>query len=112
MKVRSLRARPVLVPLKRPPVSASGGIPAAALVLIDLETDGGITGRSYVFAFASWALGPVVGCLQAMGLIAPNRRTASSGVRPSRPRKNSPRVKRSWVTSAWGTGAAQSVSER
>jgi len=56
----------VLVPLKRPPVSASGGIPAAALVLIDLETDGGITGHSYVFAFASWALGPVVGCLQAM----------------------------------------------
>ena len=66
MRVRSLRARPVLVPLKRPPVSASGGIPAAALVLIDLETDGGITGRSYVFAFASWAFGPVVGCLQAM----------------------------------------------
>ena len=66
MRVRSLRARPVLVPLKRPPVSASGGIPAAALVLIDLETDGGITGHSYVFAFASWALGPVVGCLQAM----------------------------------------------
>jgi len=66
VKVRSLRARPVLVPLKRPPVSASGGIPAAALVLIDLETDGGITGRSYVFAFASWAFGPVVGCLQAM----------------------------------------------
>jgi mandelate racemase len=47
-------------------VSASGGIPAAALVLIDLETDGGITGRSYVFAFASWALAPIVGCLQAM----------------------------------------------
>ncbi|PYM32224.1 MAG: mandelate racemase [Candidatus Rokuibacteriota bacterium] len=66
MRVRSLRARPVLVPLKRPPVSSSGGIPAAALVLIDLETDGGITGRSYVFAFASWALGPVVACLQAM----------------------------------------------
>jgi len=66
VKIRSLRARPVLVPLKRPPVSASGGIPAAALVLIDLETDGGITGRSYVFAFASWAFGPVVGCLQAM----------------------------------------------
>jgi mandelate racemase len=66
MKIRGLRARPVLVPLKRPPVSASGGIPAAALVLIDLETDGGITGRSYVFAFAAWTLGPIVGCLQAM----------------------------------------------
>jgi mandelate racemase len=66
VKIQSLRARPVQVPLKRPPVSASGGIPAAALVLIDLETDGGITGRSYVFAFASWTLAPIVGCLQAM----------------------------------------------
>jgi mandelate racemase len=66
VKIRSLLARPVLVPLKRPPVSASGGIPAAALVLIDLETDGGITGRAYVFAFAAWTLGPIVGCLQAM----------------------------------------------
>jgi mandelate racemase len=47
-------------------VSASGGIPVAALVLIDLETDGGVTGRSYVFGFASWTLRPIVGCLQAM----------------------------------------------
>jgi mandelate racemase len=66
LRIRNLRARPVLVPFKRPPVSASGGIPAAALVLIDLETDGGVTGRSYVFGFASWTLGPIVGCLQAM----------------------------------------------
>jgi len=66
LRIRNLRARPVLVPFKRPPVSASGGIPAAALVLIDLETDGGVTGRSYVFGFASWTLRPIVGCLQAM----------------------------------------------
>ena len=62
----SLRARPVLVPFKRPPASASGAIPTAALVLIDLETDGGVTGRSYVFGFAAWTLGPIVGCLKAM----------------------------------------------
>jgi mandelate racemase len=66
LRIRNLRARPVLVPFKRPPVSASGGIPAAALVLIDLETDGGVTGRSYVFGFASWTLRPIVACLQAM----------------------------------------------
>jgi mandelate racemase len=66
LKVRGLRARPVLVPFKRPPASASGAIPAAPLVLIDLETDGGITGRSYLFGFAVWTLGPLVGCLRAV----------------------------------------------
>ena len=66
LTIRSLRARPVLVPFKRPPTSASGAIPTAALVLIDLETNGGITGRSYVFGFAAWTLGPIVGCLKAM----------------------------------------------
>jgi mandelate racemase len=56
----------VLVPFKRPPVSASGGIPAAALVLVDLETDAGIIGRSYVFGFAPWTLAPIAACLEAM----------------------------------------------
>jgi len=66
LKIANLRARPVLVPFKRPPMSASGGLPAAALVLIDLQTDGGVTGRSYVFGFAPWTLKPIVACLEAM----------------------------------------------
>src|SRR5688572_31612120 len=41
LKIRGLGARPVLVPFRRPPTSASGALPTAALVLIDLETDGG-----------------------------------------------------------------------
>ena len=60
MIVTALRARPVLVPIRRPPVSASGAIPRAALVLFDLETDEGLTGRSYVFGFAPWALAAIV----------------------------------------------------
>lgn len=52
--------------MKRPPRSASGPIPAAALVLIDLETDAGVTGRSYVFGFAPWTLKPLVGCIGAL----------------------------------------------
>src|SRR5512143_1471096 len=66
MSLRALRARPVLVPIKRPPVSASGALPKAALVLFDLETDEGVTGRSYVFGFAPWTLGPIVGCAQGL----------------------------------------------
>ncbi len=65
--VRNIRARPVVVPFKRPPMSASGGIPSAALVLIDLETEAGISGRAYVFGFAPWALKPIVGCLEGLG---------------------------------------------
>ena len=66
LKIRNIRARAVLAPFKRPPATASGGIQSAALVLIDLETDGGITGRSYVFGFAPWTLKPIVGCIEAM----------------------------------------------
>jgi len=55
-----------MVPFKRPPVSASGALPHAALVLVDLETAEGITGRSYLFAFGQWALQPIVGCLAHM----------------------------------------------
>jgi len=66
MKIRALRTRPVLVPFPRPPISASGAIPKAALVLFDLETDEAITGRSYVFGFTPWALGPITGSAQGL----------------------------------------------
>jgi mandelate racemase len=66
LTIRDIRARPVMVPFKRPPVSASGALPHAALVLIDLETEEGVTGRSYLFGFAQWTLKPIVGCLAAM----------------------------------------------
>jgi mandelate racemase len=68
MNIRRLRVRPVLVPFRRPPVSASGAIGKAALVLFDLETDEGVTGRSYVFGFTPWALGPIAE--SARGLFA------------------------------------------
>ena len=66
LTIRDIRARPVMVPFRRPPISASGALPHAALVLIDLETEEGITGRSYAFGFAQWTLEPLVGCLTAM----------------------------------------------
>jgi mandelate racemase len=68
LTVRGVQARPVLVPFRLPPVSASGAIPHAPLVLIDLETEQGVTGRSYVFAFAPWALAPIAASVQ--GLLA------------------------------------------
>ena len=66
MKIRALCTRPVLVPFNRPPVSASGAIPKAALVLFDLETDAGVVGRSYVFGFAPWTLSSIAATAQGL----------------------------------------------
>ena len=62
LTIRNIRTRPVLIPIRRPPQSASGAIPVAPLVLVDLETHEGVTGHAYVFAFAPWALAPLVQC--------------------------------------------------
>jgi len=59
LTIRDIRARPVMVPFKRPPVSASGALPRAALVLIDLETEEGITGRSYLWCYFPAAMAAV-----------------------------------------------------
>ncbi len=66
LTIKNIRVRPVLVPFKRQPTTASGSIQTAALVLIDLETDGGITGHSYVFGFAPWTLKPIVACVEGL----------------------------------------------
>jgi mandelate racemase len=63
LTIRNIRARPLLVPFRRPPASASGTMPVAPLVLIDLETEQGLTGRSYLFGFTQWTLKPLVGCV-------------------------------------------------
>jgi mandelate racemase len=69
LTIKNIRARPVMAPLKRPPVSASGAIPGAALVLIDIETSGGITGSSYIFAFQQRMLKATVAGVEAMAEI-------------------------------------------
>ncbi len=66
LTIKGIRARPVLVPVKRRPVAATAGISSAALVLIDLDTNQGITGRAYLFGFFPWTLKPIVGCLQGL----------------------------------------------
>ncbi|MBC8007021.1 MAG: mandelate racemase, partial [Prolixibacteraceae bacterium] len=57
----------MMVPLKRPPQSASGAIGDASLVLIDIETNEGITGSSYLFAFQKPMLKPTVQMIEGVG---------------------------------------------
>ena len=65
-RVRSLRAIAVNVPLARPHPTASGVVESAPLVLLDLETDLGLVGRSYVFCYTPIALRPIADLVEAL----------------------------------------------
>ena len=52
LAIRNVKARAVIAPISRPVKNAFGVIEAAPLVLIDVATDQGVTGHSYIFAYA------------------------------------------------------------
>jgi mandelate racemase len=51
LTIRSLRAVPVSVPMKLPLGTSAVTVRSAPLLLIDLETQEGITGRTYLFCY-------------------------------------------------------------
>jgi mandelate racemase len=59
LTISGLRATSVNVELERPIQTSGGEIPTAPLVLVDLETEEGTTGRSYVFSYTPLALEPL-----------------------------------------------------
>lgn len=66
MKIRGLRVRGVDLALARPVETAAGAMHTAPLVLIDLVTDEGITGRSYLRTYTPLALDPLVRLVAAL----------------------------------------------
>ena len=67
LKIKSLSVRAVVVPMRRPLQTSTGAVSAAPLLLVDLKTDGGIVGRSYLFAISRIHLRPIAALLEAMG---------------------------------------------
>jgi len=66
MKITNVRIRPVAAPMKRPLATSVATLTASALLLIDLETDGGIVGRSYLFGMGKQNLPPMAKLVEAM----------------------------------------------
>jgi mandelate racemase len=66
LRIREIRPRAVAVPMKRPLATSTGALTVAALLLIDLETAAGITGRSYLFALGAHNLKPIAALVEAM----------------------------------------------
>src|SRR6202049_356037 len=65
--IRSVKARAVVAPISRPVKNAFGIIEAAPLVLIDVATDQGVTGHSYIFAYTKLTLAPLVHLIEQIG---------------------------------------------
>ena len=59
LTIRSIRARAVNVPMQRPLQTSGGLVGTSPLVLIDIQTEEGITGHSYVFCYTPLALKPI-----------------------------------------------------
>src|SRR5437879_8704475 len=51
LEVRAIRARGVEVPMKLPLDTSAGTLRSAALLLIDVDTEEGVSGRSYLFCY-------------------------------------------------------------
>jgi mandelate racemase len=67
LAVRAVRVRAVAAPMKRPLATSTGSIGVAPLLLVDLETDGGLVGRAYLFGIGQHNLAPIAKLVEAMG---------------------------------------------
>ncbi len=66
LKIRSISVRAVVVPMRRPLKTSTGAVSVAPLLLVDLTTNGGIVGRSYLFAISKAHLKPLAAVVEAM----------------------------------------------
>jgi len=73
---KSLRARPVVLELKRPVVARIATIKEWPLVLIDLQTEEGIVGRSYLEPYVVKAMRYLIAALHDLGDMLEGRRIA------------------------------------
>jgi mandelate racemase len=69
LTISGLQSRAVDVPVKPPLETASGIIGSAPLVLLDLLTEEGVTGHSYVFCYTPLALVPTARLVSNLGAL-------------------------------------------
>src|SRR3954468_4351011 len=66
LRIRDVRARAVAAPIRRPLVTSIATVNTASLLLLDVQTDAGIVGRSYLFALGRHNLAPLAKLVEAM----------------------------------------------
>jgi mandelate racemase len=76
LTLRNLRARPVVLKLKRPVVARIATLTDWPMILIDLETEEGITGRAYLEPYVVKSMRYLVPALHDMGEMLKGRTLA------------------------------------
>jgi len=80
LRLRRIRAAGVEVPMKLPLGTSAGAIRAAPLVLIDVETEEGVTGRAYLFCYLPAAAPAISALLGEIERTLKGDRIAPSGL--------------------------------
>jgi len=76
LTLRSLRARPVLLPLKRPVAARIATIDVWPMILIDLQTEEGVVGRAYLEPYVPKAMKYLIAALHDFGEMLAGQRVA------------------------------------
>src|SRR4051812_23049919 len=66
LRIREIKARAVIAPMRRPLRTGSGAVTQAPLLLLDLNTEEGVTGRSYLFGYQAFALKPLTELVRSL----------------------------------------------
>ncbi|HLA21442.1 MAG TPA: enolase C-terminal domain-like protein [Pseudolabrys sp.] len=74
LTVRAIRATPVEIPLNFVLGTSMGAVRAAPLLLIDLETEEGVTGRTYLFCYLRAAAPAIVSLLSEVERVVQGER--------------------------------------
>ena len=76
LTLKSVRARPVVLTLKRPAVARIATLADWPLILIDLQTEEGVVGRSYLEPYIRRSMRYLIPALHDLGEMLKGRRVA------------------------------------
>lgn len=80
VRVRSLQARAIRVPMAHPHRTASGVVTESPLVLVDVVTDGGVVGHGIVFTHGIAALKPTAELIQNLAPLVEGEHLAPAAI--------------------------------
>src|SRR4051795_13183662 len=80
IRIQSLRARAVRVPMAQPHQTASGTVSESPLVLIDVVTDQGVVGHGIVFTYTAPALKPTADLVANLAPLAEGDELAPAAI--------------------------------
>ncbi len=76
LTVKNIRARPVVLKLERPVIARIATITDWPLILIDLETEEGVVGHSYLEPYVTKTMAYLVPAIHDIGAMLKGRRVA------------------------------------